>query len=207
MRRNDPCTTSSSSSSSYSGSSTSRLHVNCTRQMFALHRPCWFALHHINTMQYYTIQSNTMQRSDTTQYNATQGFKIQPNTMQCHQHTIQGNAHLHTSVLYRLRATQMFVLYTFSPEVRARDCTYELLHCTETVQDRCLHCTVCVGLHCVTERLQHKLSHTSSKPGNTSAFYCAVLSYNALHRLVLHCIALRGICSRPSSNTVGTVTE
>ena len=75
MRRNDPCTTSSSSSSSYSGSSTSRLHVNCTRQMFALHRPCWFALHHINTMQYYTIQSNTMQRSDTTQYNATQGFK------------------------------------------------------------------------------------------------------------------------------------
>ena len=101
MRGNDPCTTtssSSSSSSSCSGSSTSRLHVNGTRQMVALHRLYWFALCHSNTMQYYTLQSNAMQCSDTTQHNATQGFTIQPNTTQCH-HILESQAMFYTMVL------------------------------------------------------------------------------------------------------------
>ena len=39
---------------------TSRLHVDGTRQTVALHRLYWVALHHINTILYYTTQCDTI---------------------------------------------------------------------------------------------------------------------------------------------------
>ena len=69
--------------------------------------------------QHNTTHYNATQRRNAIQCNAMLYSTTQYNAMPPHR--IQGDAYLHPSVLYRLRAVQKFVPFTCDPEVLPRD--------------------------------------------------------------------------------------